>query len=411
MIDSTVTVESLTQAVSLLAVSRSSLKNILRLYLDLRVLCVCPPQVFSLRRVIWAASLQTVFADGGPSILASDKPTPHCLVNRARVKLELPLISPSRVLSMPLLKRLIAHGKIISKPSGPPSSSTDNRTRQLFSIMCQLCEELLTTLSAALSCASYQSALLLKERLNALTHHQHLSINVTGEYAYGRLLSLLKMMKPRVSDSELANAQLHRDHSQEPPLSWGAEGAGGCSGNNDDASESVANSFALPLTKISASLLNQATKMAEALLPSSLVESSEVDTAQAQAQGQKDNSSVGIHSSSALTDATVAPTPAALLAEPPTTAPLKPDMKEVSSLESGETYCWCDGPEGGQMICCENCDTWFHCSCVGLGAKKLFQSLAEAEGGAASYFCIACTEIGQNQAYKYAWPSKYVVIK
>ena len=73
-----------------------------------------------------------------------------------------------------------------------------------------------------------------------------------------------------------------------------------------------------------------------------------------------------------------------------------------TSSNPEESYCWCGGPQSGQMICCEKCDIWFHCACVGLSSKKLLKSLADVP-----YFCIVCAE-SNNSQYEYAWKSKHI---
>jgi hypothetical protein len=370
-------VDTLVTLISHFSISREKLKKVIRLYVDLRLLCICPLEVFTLRRIIWAASFQKLFLR--PFLPEPAPRSPTCLVNRARVECGLPRISQSAVLSPPLLKRLIAHGKIISpsKSSGLTTLGVDDLSRRLFLSLCALYEALLDTLSRALTCDSHQSALLLHERLTSLTHRVAFSINVTGEYAYARLLSIVTR-KPRSVAGDTSADERNPLQVQESPAVVTAE----------DTADSVPGSLA-PFAQIGASLFSHATQFAECLLPSSLApsHSSETDD-EASVVGDASLTAMMSSSATALRGQSSSPPP------PPVSA-------AAAASTEAETFCWCKGPEGGPMICCESCDVWFHCSCVGLFSKKTIKALTTE-----SYFCISCTEIGQAKKYEYAWPSK-----
>lgn len=293
--------------VSLMSLSRVQLERVLRLYVDLRLLCICPSEILALRAVLWGASLQGLFV-----VARSSKATdfyehnPSCLVNRARLQCGLSSIPPSRMINPALLKRLLAHGRLISRRHC--GTEVAELLGRLLSSLSRLLEELLNVLGSALLCESQASAQLLHRRLKDATHHSHFSINVTGEYAYMRLLSLMKMKQRPVA-----------------------------------AEESTA-------------------FFEGALLSPPLADPSEVEN-------------------SSCTEKTECCSP------------------------NVETHCWCDGPEGGDMICCEGCEVWFHCSCIGL-VKKTISSLTDH-----SFFCVACTEVEQGKKYEYSWSSKYVTRK
>lgn len=88
-------------------------------------------------------------------------------------------------------------------------------------------------------------------------------------------------------------------------------------------------------------------------------------------------------------------------------------------------YCWCrQGDDGTPMVCCDGCEEWFHCRCVGLSsagavhmpAKKASKSASSASNNnrrtkkaakadlaeESAYWCISCTHLS-GQSYPFAW--------
>jgi hypothetical protein len=69
-----------------------------------------------------------------------------------------------------------------------------------------------------------------------------------------------------------------------------------------------------------------------------------------------------------------------------------------------ESYCYCQNPENDkyEMVCCERCQSWYHCQCVGIVKKKHLKALESANH---EYICLSCA-VKLNQEYYYLQPKK-----
>ena len=92
---------------------------------------------------------------------------------------------------------------------------------------------------------------------------------------------------------------------------------------------------------------------------------------------------------------------------------LPSDMtREVESLpsnttqeESDASYCWCGRKEDGAiMVCCDNCDVWFHIACVSNPKNKV----GEKKIRKGAFSCPACCE-RSGVPYPFAWPCALIV--
>lgn len=70
---------------------------------------------------------------------------------------------------------------------------------------------------------------------------------------------------------------------------------------------------------------------------------------------------------------------------------MREDTQDVSKVQ----YCWCHGSEFGRMICCDDCEEWFHCSCMGLEKRVNLKNII-------GFCCIACAEEKQV-SYEFEW--------
>eukprot|EP01032_Pedospumella_encystans_P008385 gene8385-9960_t len=64
-------------------------------------------------------------------------------------------------------------------------------------------------------------------------------------------------------------------------------------------------------------------------------------------------------------------------------------------------YCWCRKEDSGTpMVCCDGCEEWFHCHCVGLNGLNAPNSRKKKELD--TYLCISCS-ILSGKPYAYGW--------
>ncbi len=83
-----------------------------------------------------------------------------------------------------------------------------------------------------------------------------------------------------------------------------------------------------------------------------------------------------------------------------------PDIQDMTEADDQETkYCWCRGDASGKMISCDDCDLWFHVTCMGLGGKVSVVKTIN------TFLCIACSEksISMNFVFPYSWEKKSVL--
>jgi len=76
-------------------------------------------------------------------------------------------------------------------------------------------------------------------------------------------------------------------------------------------------------------------------------------------------------------------------------------VASVPNSPTTEIYCWCRKEDSGTpMVCCDGCEEWFHCHCVGLNGIHAPNSRKKKELD--SYLCISCS-ILSSKAYTHGW--------
>lgn len=326
-------IDTVVKALSQLTYTRNNFKKCIQLYLDLRILCVCPREVNTLRGIMWAFPLQNLFCRSPTAAIEEI----GCRVNRARESLGMIRICQDKIVTLADLKRYITQGKVILKSIGQSPDVPDLMLRNVLTSLCNLNCSIISTLNDAMVCNSVTGATSLKQKVSMLTNHHNFSIDVTAEYAYARLCNLAKMV-----------AHIHPSMNEL------------LSPENAMIENQTTNQLS-QFVEIDTSLISNASKGTEALRLTGL-DHTKVDCCTKHI-----------------------------------------DENAAYSKLKVETYCWCDGPTGGSMICCECCDVWFHTGCVGLFSKKSIKKLA-----AEPYYCIACTEMIYSRQYVYRWASKYL---
>eukprot|EP01032_Pedospumella_encystans_P008367 gene8367-9942_t len=96
-----------------------------------------------------------------------------------------------------------------------------------------------------------------------------------------------------------------------------------------------------------------------------------------------------------LVDAAVNTGSASALSEEKVTA------SGIPSSPAPLLYCWCRKEDSGTpMVCCDGCEEWFHCHCVGLNGLNAPKSRKKKELD--TYLCISCS-ILSGKPYAYGW--------
>ena len=96
-----------------------------------------------------------------------------------------------------------------------------------------------------------------------------------------------------------------------------------------------------------------------------------------------------------LVDAAVNTGSASALSEAKVTA------NGIPSSPAPVVYCWCRKEDSGTpMVCCDGCEEWFHCHCVGLNGLNAPNSRKKKELD--TYLCISCSVLS-GKAYAYGW--------